>query len=279
MSHVTIVTDSAGDIPVDIAAELDIVVVPLSIRFGEEEFTDCVDLTPAEFWAKCASSDKLPETAAPSPGAFAEAFEAARAAGAPGVVCLTISGELSGTYQSALTAAESIEDFDVVVIDTRAVTMAEGFLTIVAAEAAASGASVAEIVAIVNENLDRVGVVGSLDTLEHLKKGGRVGGAQALLGSMLSIKPLLELKDGKVAEAGRQRTRAKAISHLAKVVTEAGPYARLAVAPGSAPDVDTLVAKLADVECDTPMVVTEIGSVVGTHGGPGIIGICWLRRP
>ena len=248
-------------------------------RFGEEEFTDCVDLTPAEFWAKCASSDKLPETAAPSPGAFAEAFEAARAAGAPGVVCLTISGELSGTYQSALTAAESIEDFDVVVIDTRAVTMAEGFLTIVAAEAAASGASVAEIVAIVNENLDRVGVVGSLDTLEHLKKGGRVGGAQALLGSMLSIKPLLELKDGKVAEAGRQRTRAKAISHLAKVVTEAGPYARLAVAHGSAPDVDTLVAKLADVECDTPMVVTEIGSVVGTHGGPGIIGICWLRRP
>ena len=279
MSHVTIVTDSAGDIPVDIAAELDIVVVPLSIRFGEEEFTDCVDLTPAEFWAKCASSDKLPETAAPSPGAFAEAFEAARAAGAPGVVCLTISGELSGTYQSALTAAESIEDFDVVVIDTRAVTMAEGFLTIVAAEAAASGASVAEIVAIVNENLDRVGVVGSLDTLEHLQKGGRVGGAQALLGSMLSIKPLLELKDGKVAEAGRQRTRAKAISHLAKVVTEAGPYARLAVAHGSAPDVDTLVAKLADVECDTPMVVTEIGSVVGTHGGPGIIGICWLRRP
>ena len=279
MSHVTIVTDSAGDIPVDIAAELDIVVVPLSIRFGEEEFTDCVDLTPAEFWAKCASSDKLPETAAPSPGAFAEAFEAARAAGAPGVVCLTISGELSGTYQSALTAAESIEDFDVVVIDTRAVTMAEGFLTIVAAEAAASGASVAEIVAIVNENLDRVGVVGSLDTLEHLKTGGRVGGAQALLGSMLSIKPLLELKDGKVAEAGRQRTRAKAISHLAKVVTEAGPYARLAVAHGSAPDVDTLVAKLADVECDTPMVVTEIGSVVGTHGGPGIIGICWLRRP
>ena len=279
MSNVTIVTDSAGDIPVDIAADLGIVVVPLSIRFGEEEYTDCVDLTPAECWAKCASSDKLPETAAPSPGAFAEAFEAARSAGAPGVVCLTISGELSGTYQSALTAAESIDGFEVVVIDTRAVTMAEGLLTIVAAEAAASGASVADIVALVGENLDRVGVVGSLDTLEHLKKGGRVGGAQALLGSMLSIKPLLELKDGRVAEAGRQRTRAKAISHLAKVVTEAGPYARIAVAHGSAPDVDTLLAKLADVECDTPMIVTEIGSVVGTHGGPGIIGICWLRRP
>ena len=278
MSNVTIVTDSAGDIPVDIAADLGIVVVPLSIRFGDQEYTDCVDLTPADFWAKCASSSTLPETAAPSPGSFAQAFEAARAAGAAGVVCLTISGDLSGTYQSALTAAESIEGFEVVVIDTRAVTMAEGFLTIVAAEAAATGASVAEIVALTNENLPRVGVVGALDTLEHLKKGGRVGGAQALLGSMLAIKPLLELKDGKVAEAGRQRTRAKAISHLAKVVAEDGPYARIAVAHGSAPDLDLLLAKLADVECDTPMVVTEIGSVVGTHGGPGIIGICWLRR-
>jgi DegV family protein with EDD domain len=278
MSNVTIVTDSAGDIPLDISSALGIVVVPLSIRFGEEEFTDCVDLTPSEFWAKCASASELPATAAPSPGSFAEAFEAARAAGASGVVCLTISSELSGTYGSARTAAESMEGFEVVVIDTRAVTMAEGILTILAAEAARDGASVAEIVSLVEENLPRVGVVGALDTLEHLKKGGRVGGAQALLGSMLSIKPLLELKDGKVAEAGRQRTRAKAIAHLAKVVTEAGPYARLAVAHGSAPDLDVLLAKLADVECDTPVIVTEIGSVVGTHGGPGIIGICWLDR-
>ena len=278
MSNVTIVTDSAGDIPIDIATELGIVVVPLSIRFGDQEYTDCVDLSPADFWAKCASSSTLPETAAPSPGSFAAAFEAARASGASGVVCLTISGELSGTYQSALTAAESIEGFEVVVIDSRAVTMAEGFLSIVAAEAAAGGASVAEVVALVEENLPRVGVVGALDTLEHLKKGGRVGGAQALLGSMLSIKPLLELKDGKVAEAGRQRTRAKAIAHLAKVVSEGGPYARIAVAHGSAPDLEVLLAKLAEVECDTPLIVTEIGSVVGTHGGPGIIGICWLDR-
>ena len=278
MSTVTIVTDSAGDIPTDLAADLGIVVVPLSIRFGEEEYTDCVDLTPADFWAKCASSATLPETAAPSPGAFAAAFSAARDAGAAGVVCLTISAELSGTYQSALTAAESLEGFEVAVLDTRAVTMAEGFLTIAAAEAAREGASVAEIVALSTANIERIGVIGSLDTLEHLKKGGRVGGAQALLGSMLSIKPLLELKDGKVAEAGRQRTRAKAIAHLAKAVMDDGPYARLAVAHGSAPDLDVLLAKLEGVECDTPIVVTEIGSVVGTHGGPGIIGICWMRR-
>ena len=278
MSTVTIVTDSAGDIPLDIATDLGIVVVPLSIRFGDQEYTDCIDLTPADFWAKCASSSTLPETAAPSPGSFATAFEAARDAGASGVVCLTLSAELSGTYQSALTAAESIEGFDVAVIDTRAVTMAEGLLTILAAEAARDGAAVADIVTLITESIERVGVVGALDTLEHLKKGGRVGGAQALLGSMLSIKPLLELKDGRVSEAGRQRTRAKALSHLAKVVTEAGPYARLAVAHGSAPDVENLLAQLDGIECDSPLIVTEIGSVVGTHGGPGIIGICWLKR-
>ena len=278
MSTVTIVTDSAGDIPLDIAADLGIVVVPLSIRFGDQEYTDCVDLTPSDFWAKCASSSTLPETAAPSPGSFAKAFEAARAAGAAGVVCLTLSAELSGTYQSAVTAAESFEGFDVAVVDTRAVTMAEGLLTILAAEVARDGAAVADIVTLITESIERVGVVGALDTLEHLKKGGRVGGAQALLGSMLSIKPLLELKDGRVSEAGRQRTRAKALSHLAKVVTEAGPYARLAVAHGSAPDVENLLAQLDGIECDSPLIVTEIGSVVGTHGGPGIIGICWLKR-
>ena len=262
----------------DGAADLGIVVVPLSIRFGDEEFTDCVDLTPADFWAKCASSSALPETAAPSPGAFVAAFTAARDAGATGVVCLTISAELSGTYQSALTAAESLGDFDVAVIDTRAVTMAEGFLTIAAAEAARDGASVASIVELTAANIGRIGVIGSLDTLEHLKKGGRVGSAQALLGSVLAIKPLLELKDGKVGEAGRQRTRAKAISHLAKAILDGAPYARLAVAHGSAPDLDVLMAKIDGVECDSPIVVTEIGSVVGTHGGPGIIGICWMDR-
>ena len=278
MPTVTIITDSAGDIPPNIAADLGIVVVPLSIRFGDEEFTDCVDLTPADFWAKCASSSALPETAAPSPGAFVAAFTAARDAGATGVVCLTISAELSGTYQSALTAAESLGHFDVAVIDTRAVTMAEGFLTIAAAEAARDGASVASIVELTAANIGRIGVIGSLDTLEHLKKGGRVGSAQALLGSVLAIKPLLELKDGKVGEAGRQRTRVKAISHLAKAILDGAPYARLAVAHGSAPDLDVLMAKIDGVECDSPIVVTEIGSVVGTHGGPGIIGICWMDR-
>lgn len=278
MGAIRIVTDSACDIPVDIAERLAITVVPLSIRFGSDEFVDREGLTPKEFWDRCRQSAVLPETAAPSPGAFQAAFEEARQSGADGVVCMTLSSELSATYQAARAAGEAMAPFPVAVIDSRAVTMAQGLLAIAAAEAAAAGATFEEVVALTDHDVPLVGVVGALDTLEHLKKGGRVGGAQALLGSVLSIKPLLELADGKVAEAGRARTRAKALSQISKLVHEKAPFARLAVAHGSAADVDTLLAMLADVETDEPIVLTEIGSVVGTHGGPGIIGICWLKR-
>ena len=136
----------------------------------------------------------------------------------------------------------------------------------------------AEVVAQARDTVPRLGLVGVLDTLEHLKKGGRIGSAQALLGSMLAIKPLILVQDGKVAEGGRQRTRAKALDALAKVVTDAAPFERLAVAHGAAEDLDSLLARLAQLETDTPIIVGDIGPVVGTHGGPGVIGVCWIRR-
>jgi DegV family protein with EDD domain len=275
VAEVRIITDSAADLPSEVVARLGVVVVPLTIRFGAEEFDD---LSPADFWARCKSSTTLPETAAPSPGAFAEAFEKAESDGAEGVICITLSSELSATYQSAKTAAESVAPYPVTVIDSRAVTMAEGLLVIEAAEAAGRGASYAEVAALARDTVDRLGLVGVLDTLEHLKKGGRIGSAQALLGSMLAIKPLLTLKDGKVAEEGRQRTRAKALDHAAKIARETAPFARLAVAHGAAEDLDVLLGKIEGLETDVPVVIADIGSVVGTHGGPGIVGICWIRR-
>lgn len=278
MGAIRIVTDSACDIPVDIAERLNITVVPLSIRFGNDEYVDREGLSPAEFWAKCKESSVLPETAAPSPGAFQAAFEAARDQGADGVVCITLSSELSATFQAARAAGEAMAPYPVKVVDSRAVTMAQGLLAVAAAELAATGASMQDVVTLTEHEIPLVGVVGALDTLDHLKKGGRVGGAQALLGSVLSIKPLLELTDGKVAEAGRARTRAKALAQISSMVAKNAPYARLAVAHGSAGDLDTLLGLLSDVETDEPIIVTEIGSVVGTHGGPGIIGICWLER-
>ena len=278
MAKVKIITDSACDVPDDLVEELDITVVPLSIRFGAEEYVDRVDLTPAEFWAKCASSTTLPETAAPSPGAFQESFDAARQAGYDAVVCLTLSSELSATYQAARAAAEAIAPFPVQVIDSRAVTLAQGLLVIDAAVRAGQGDDLESITAATESNIERTHVAGALATLEHLKKGGRVGGAQALLGSVLSIKPLLELRDGKVAEAGRQRTRAKALKHLAELARANAPFARLGLVHGSADDVEALIDLVQGIETDTPMVLSEMGSVVGTHGGPGIIGLCWITR-
>jgi len=272
-----IITDSASDLPEEIAQQLKVTVVPLTIRFGTEEFVDRVDLDPAAFWAKCASSATLPETAAPSPGAFSQAFADAAAEGADGVVCITLSSRLSATYQSALAAAETAT-IPVRVVDSEAVTMAQGLLTIAAAEAAAAGQGTEEIAAMVEAARARTGVEGTLETLEHLKKGGRIGSAQALFGSVLSIKPILALKDGLVAEDGRQRTRAKALDHVAKVAAEHGPFERLAVVHGAADDCDKLLAKIEGFESDTAVITGDIGSVVGTHGGPGIIGICWISR-
>jgi len=276
MGSIAIVTDSAADLPASLIASHGITVVPLSIRFGAEEFTDGVDITPTEFWAKCKANAELPETAAPSPGAFQAAFEAARDAGAEGVACITLSSGLSGTYQSALMGAEGLAPFPVTVIDSRAVSMAEGILVILAAQAAAQGADLKSIAEIVTDAVSRVRVMGVIDTMEHLQKGGRVGSAKALMGSVLSIKPILQLKDGVVAEESRQRTRSKALSYLADKVRSEGPLEWVAVVHGAAPDIDDIVNRFRDLELANPLVVGDIGPVVGTHGGPGILGVCYL---
>lgn len=277
MARIRIITDSACDIPADLEAKLDITIVPLSIRFGDEEFTDRADLTPEEFWAKCKGSKTLPETAAPSPGAFQAAIEKAQADGCDGVLVITLSALLSATHQSAVLAAQAVSGVDVRVVDSKAVSMAQGLLVIDVAELAQTGADLATLSAHAESLIARVGVVATLDTLEHLIKGGRVGGAKALLGQVLSIKPLLELKDGVVAEAGRQRTRAKALAAIAEVAKSHGPLRRLSLVHGACEDVAALEALVTEIPSEFPVIVTNIGPVVGTHGGPGIIGLCWVQ--
>jgi DegV family protein with EDD domain len=272
-----VVTDSACDLPDDIAKRLGIDIVSLNIRFGDEEFVDRVDLTPSAFWAKCKSSKTLPETSAPSPGAFQTAYERAKADGCDGVIVLTLSAGLSATHQSATIAAEAIADqIDVRVIDTKAVSMAQGLVCIDVAEQAQKGATLDELVTSAEILTTRIGVVAMLDTLEHLVKGGRIGGARALVGQVLSIKPLLELKDGIVAEAGRQRTKAKALTAIAEVTRSHAPLYRLAIVHGDSPDVNHLESLVADIPVATELIVTDMGPVVGTHGGPGIIALCWI---
>jgi len=264
---VRIVTDSGCDLAPEVTAALGISVVPLSIRFGATEYTDRVDLSPEKFYAEMAANEQLPETAAPAPGAFANAFSELFDEGAETIICINLSEALSATAQAARTAASTLDGADVRIIDSKSVTVGQGTIVLRAGEAARRGASADEIVASTIGLRERVHVFGVLDTLDNLKKGGRIGGAQALLGSMLSIKPCIDISSGEVEEAGRQRTRKKALAWLASQIPDGAE--NIAVGHGMASDIDAFVAQVtAPVDR-----VSLIGPVVGTHGGAGVVGV------
>jgi DegV family protein with EDD domain len=274
---VRIVTDSACDLPQTLADELGIVIVPLSIRFGADEFIDRRDLTVAEFWQRSKASPVIPETAAPSPGSFEVAYRSLAAEGATSIVVVALSGELSATKQSAELAARSVGDaLPVTVVDSRSVTIGQGMIAVAAARAANGGADQAEVVALVESLAARTQVWAALDTLENLKKSGRIGNAKALLASVLSIKPIIEVRQGKVEEGGKQRTRTKAVAFLVdKVRTEMearGSLENLAVVQAATSDVDALVAQL-HMFYPGPIVVGDIGAVIGSHSGIGALGV------
>jgi DegV family protein with EDD domain len=276
MAAVRIVTDSACDLPDDRAEQLGVQVVPLKIRFGEEEYVDREELSVSDFYKKLTTSDELPETAAPPPGAFEAAFRRAADEGADGVLCVDLSSELSATMQAAQNAAKAVaDDIAVTVVDSCSITAGLGSQVEVLAEAAGGGADLSSLEALAHDLVGRTRVFGTLDTLEYLKKGGRIGGAQAFLGTMLSIKPCVDLSNGKVEEAGKQRTRRRALRWLADTVVQSGPVERLAVRHAEAGDVDVLVDMLGEHVPRDEISVGLIGAVIGTHGGPGTVGACW----
>jgi DegV family protein with EDD domain len=270
---VRVVTDSACDLPDDLIERDGIEVVPLTIRFGKEELVDRKELSTDEFWRRLAESDVLPETSAPSAGAFEAAFRRLIGDGATGIICINLSSKLSATMQSAQVAAQAVQaDCPVVVVDSLMVSMGLGSLCLTAARRAADGDSLESIVANVTNRRNRSKLYGALDTLEFLRKGGRVGNARALLGSMLAIKPVLEVRDGEVEEAGKVRTRSKALRLLVDRVKE-GPFENLAVLHGNAPDLDELLDLLEPLTPRDEIVVGQIGPVIGTHAGPRVIGV------
>jgi DegV family protein with EDD domain len=277
---VRIVTDSSCDLPQEIADELGIVIVPLSIRFGDDELIDRKELTVAEFWSRCAGSDTLPETAAPAPGQFETVYRRLKDEGAAGVVVVSLSGALSATMQSAELAARSIAnddsiDFDVRVVDSRTVTLGLGTIALACARAGRDGGSIDDVEALATDLAQRTRVFGALDTLENLKKGGRVGNAKAMLATVLSIKPIIEVAGGIVEEAGKQRTRSKALKYLVdKVRSFDGKIENLAVLHADCSDVDLFVDMLTP-HYDGDIVIGEIGPVIGTHGGRGTIGVAF----
>ncbi|HXX90381.1 MAG TPA: DegV family protein [Acidimicrobiales bacterium] len=277
MSGVYVVSDSSCDLDPDETAPLNIEIVPLSIRFGDEEFTDRRNLSVEEFYKRMADSDVLPQTACPSPGAFERAFCNASDAGADAVICLTLSSALSNTYQSAQTAAATCKGrMRVEVIDSRAVSSGLGTLVLEAAQAARDGADAERVRQRVADLVPRTHVIAALNTVENLKRGGRIGGAKAIVGSLLSIKPLIDVSGGAVQEAGRARTRKRAMEWLYERMRAAGPIERVAVMHGEAPDIDGFLALIAPDFPRGTFRVGRIGAVIGTHGGAEMIGVSWI---
>jgi len=276
---IRVVTDSSTDLPAALAADHRIAVVPLTIRFGDREYVDRADLTHDEFWVQLATSGQLPETAAPSAGSFQDAFEEAHKDGAQGIVAVCLSADLSATYQSAVIAAERVADrVPVRVVDSGSVTMAAGFQVLAAARAAEAGGTLESVVAAAESVRPRTNVFAALDTLEFLKRGGRIGAAQAFFGGLLNVKPLITLADGAVAPAGRVRTRSKALIAIVEHVAGLGQVEELAVLHGAADDVDELTVMLSAHHPAEHILSAELGPVVSTHTGPGVIGVAYRLR-
>lgn len=277
MAGVRIVTDSACDLTAEEAERSGIEIVPLSIRFGNDEFEDRTELTVQGFYELMEQRPELPETAAPSPGKFEAAFRRQAEAGADAVVCINLSSQLSATMAAAENAARAIaDDLPVRVLDSRSITAGLGTQVLLAAERAAEGASADDVVALVEDLRERTHVLGCLDTLENLKKGGRIGGAQAMLGSLLSIKPMIDISTGAVEEAGKHRTRKKSLEALREKLPAPDRIERLAIMHGMAPDVDVMTRLLDDASYQYRL--GHIGAVIGSHGGPRVVGACWIDR-
>ncbi len=276
---IRIVTDSACDLPQSIIDQYGITVVPLTIRFGDTDYVDREDFGPKEFWAKCAASPVLPETAAPAPGQFESAYRSLQAAGATGVLVVSLSSALSATMQSADIAAKAVgADIPVRVVDSRSVSMGQGIIVRACARAAAEGAGLDALATLATDLSGRVRVYGALDTLENLKKGGRIGGARAMIASALAIKPIIDVREGKVEEGGRQRTRSKALAFLIQKVKEHGNITDLAVLQADCADADAFLDQLRAVYSG-PIEVGDIGAVIGTHAGRGTIGVAFFDAP
>ena len=275
---VRVVTDSACDLPPEMCAELGIEVVPLTIRFGDREYIDRVELTGDEFWRQLESSPVLPETAAPSVGAFEETFRRLHAEGADGIVCVNLSAHLSATMQSAQVAAKALDGLcPIEIVDSATASIGIGILALRAARRASEGADVATIARDLTERRDREKLFAALDTLEYLRKGGRIGGAQAMLGSMLSIKPIITVIDGAVEQAGKVRTRSKAMQFIVDKIPE-GNVESICVMHSGASDIEEFLEMVRPKVSGAEVVVGRIGPVVGVHVGPRAVGLAWIER-
>jgi len=275
---IKIVTDSTCDLPSSIIAELGITVIPLYINFGDTGYRDGVDITRAEFYARLPQSDPLPTTAAPGHEVFKQVYDQLAADGASEVLSIHISERLSATYSVARVAAQETTSVRVTAFDSRQLSLGTGFIVEEAARAARDGCSLDEIMARVNGLIRRVHVFAALDTMEYLKRSGRVSNLVAGLGGLLQVKPVLKMYDGQ-ADSDRVRTRSRAIGHLVHLLSQCSPLERVALvhthAPARAEEIRQLVEPMLP---EKNIWSLDITPVIGTHIGPGAVGFACVSQ-
>jgi len=280
VSRVAFVTDSASDLDPARAAADGIRIVPLSVTFGEQSFRAGVDLTTEQFWERMIAADApFPKTAAASPGEFKAVYDEAFADGAEAIVSIHVSGKLSGSIKSAEIAKGLLPDRQIHIVDSTGASMAEGILAYMGLEMAALGVSAAEIARVLSDRASDLRMYVSLETLEYLKKGGRISGARAAIGTFLSVKPIISVEDGVVDTADRPRTRSKSRERCIELIC-ARPIERVAILHTLAPDVDEFrdeVVRRSGVDLATVM-VSVVGPSVGPHLGPGCVGAAVLYK-
>lgn len=271
-----IVTDSTADIPRDQAGAAGITIVPLTVFFGDEAYLDGVDLDNAGFYQKLSTSKTLPRTSQPSPAAFQQAYTRLIDEGADAILSIHLSAKLSGTYQSACAARDTLPDtvkkIPIDIIDSQTISVGMSWAILLAAREAREGVGLAEMKAHVLDRLARTRILAVLDTLEYVKRGGRIGGARAFLGNMLSVKPIISLKDGEVVPVEQPRTRSKAYARVAQLVQEMGKVEHVSLAE-SDDEVGQQLAQVIKTVYAGELPVYRLGAVLGTHTGPGTAAV------
>jgi DegV family protein with EDD domain len=279
VSPVAVVTDSTADLG-ELASAAGIAVVPLSVSFGSEVFRDGVDLSRENFYKRLSASSQPPATAQPPPAIFAAEYSRLLGGGATGIVSLHLSAALSGTYNSAVSAAHDVDPERIVVIDTRSASLGLGLLALQAAEDARQGLGLADIARHVREDIPKLELYAAIPTLTYLARGGRIGQLQGMLGNVLRIVPIVTLKDGEVAEYSKVRTFARAVDQIVEIATAhigGRGHARVAVLHSVAPDLSASVARRLEEAVAPALLVSEcVGPTVGTHTGPGAVGVVFI---
>jgi DegV family protein with EDD domain len=277
MPDVAIVTDSVADLPPQVTEEFGITVVPLVVRFGTDLYRDSLDLSPDQFYEKLRTSKVLPATSVPPPAAFTDAYDKLTEK-TNEILVISLTSKLSATYQVALQAAGLMKkQCRVEVLDSQWGVMAQGFIAIAAAKAAQSGASLDEVLDVARHTMHRVDICAAFDTLEYLRRGGRIGKAQAFLGSLLKLNPIIGMKDGEVHPLARERSRAKAIDYLYNYAASFGNVEGLAVEYATDLDeANRLVQRLHLEYPQVPIYLSRASPVIGTHTGPGLIVVSVL---